>query len=50
MKNGVINGTRKVVYIAAGYRLLEFAFRDEYAIYNFYGNITMDAAKTDVVQ
>ncbi|CDG88760.1 MgtC/SapB family protein [Xenorhabdus bovienii] len=48
MKNGLIDGTRKVVFVAAGYRLLELAFRDEYDIYNFYGNITMDAAKTAV--
>ncbi|MDX8001251.1 hypothetical protein FE394_19250 [Xenorhabdus sp. Reich] len=48
MRNAVIDGTRKVVYVAAAYRLLELAFRDEYDIYNFYGNITMDAAKTAV--
>ncbi|OTA21188.1 membrane protein [Xenorhabdus beddingii] len=48
MRNGVISGARKVVFVAAAYRLLEFAFRDEYDIYNFYGDITMDAAKTAV--
>ncbi|PHM73328.1 hypothetical protein [Xenorhabdus kozodoii] len=48
MQHAVIDGARKVVFVAAAYRLLELAFRDEYDIYNFYGNITMDVAKTAV--
>ncbi|MBE8595631.1 hypothetical protein [Xenorhabdus sp. BG5] len=48
MQHAAIDGARKVVFVAAAYRLLELAFRDEYDVYNFFGNITMDAAKTAV--
>ncbi|WP_340616752.1 hypothetical protein [Xenorhabdus entomophaga] len=48
MQHAVIDGARRVIFVAAAYRLLELAFRDEYDLYNLLGNIAMDVAKTAV--
>ncbi|MDE9448051.1 hypothetical protein KKJ04_21645, partial [Xenorhabdus bovienii] len=39
---------RRVIIVSALYRSAELLFRDEYDIYDFFGNITMDVAKTAV--
>ncbi|MDC9581039.1 hypothetical protein PSI15_05535 [Xenorhabdus sp. PR6a] len=46
--DGIMTVSRRVVVVSAAYRLFELAFKDEYDVYDFFGNITMDAAKTAV--
>ncbi|MDC9594389.1 hypothetical protein [Xenorhabdus sp. IM139775] len=48
MRSGVITVSRRVLIISALYRSVELLFRDDYDIYDFFGNITMDVAKTAV--
>ncbi|MDC9623333.1 hypothetical protein PSI22_17230 [Xenorhabdus sp. XENO-7] len=48
MQNGMITVARYCVIVSVGYRFIELLFRDEYDIYNFFGNITMDVAKIAV--
>ncbi|MDE1478208.1 hypothetical protein KKJ17_14010 [Xenorhabdus bovienii] len=40
--------SRRVLIVSVLYRSMELLFRDEYDIYDFFGNITMDVAKTVV--
>ncbi|PHM51442.1 hypothetical protein [Xenorhabdus hominickii] len=39
---------KRVIFVSVAYRTLELLFRDKYDIYDFFGNITMDIAKTVV--
>ncbi|MDE1483066.1 hypothetical protein [Xenorhabdus bovienii] len=48
MREGIITASRRVIIVSALYRSAELLFRDEYDIYDFFGNITMDVAKTAV--
>ncbi|MDE1475693.1 hypothetical protein [Xenorhabdus bovienii] len=48
MREGIITVSRRVLIVSVLYRSMELLFRDEYDIYDFFGNITMDVAKTVV--
>lgn len=48
VKNSIIEGSRKCIIVAAAYRFLELWLKDQYDIYDFLGNITMDMAKAIV--
>ncbi|MBD2816046.1 hypothetical protein ID850_15050 [Xenorhabdus sp. Flor] len=48
MREGIAMVSRKVIIVSVLYRTTELLFRDEYDIYDFFGNITMDVAKTAV--
>lgn len=48
MLDGIKLVSRRVLIISVLYRSAELAFRDEYDIYDFFGNITMDAAKAAI--
>ncbi|MDC9591397.1 hypothetical protein PSI23_19445 [Xenorhabdus sp. XENO-10] len=48
MRAGIATVSRRVIIVSSLYRSFELLFRDEYDIYDFFGNITMDVAKTAV--
>ncbi|MDE9557717.1 hypothetical protein KKJ06_20420 [Xenorhabdus bovienii] len=48
MQSGIITGARYCIFVSAAYRSLELLFRDEYDVHSFFGNISMDVAKTAV--
>ncbi|OTA20358.1 membrane protein [Xenorhabdus beddingii] len=48
IKNGIITGARYCIIVGAAYRFVELWFKNEYDLYDFFGNITMDVAKTAV--
>ncbi|MDC9598609.1 hypothetical protein [Xenorhabdus anantnagensis] len=48
MREGIATVSRRVIIVSVLYRSAELLFKDEYDIYDFFGNITMDVAKTAV--
>ncbi|MDX7989987.1 hypothetical protein [Xenorhabdus littoralis] len=43
--NGIVSGAKFCIYFSLAYRTVEFMTKDEYALANFLGNVTVDAAK-----
>ncbi|AJJ58226.1 hypothetical protein [Yersinia pseudotuberculosis] len=48
MINGIVNGAKFCVVFSLAYRAVELMLKDEYDLVDFFGNLTMDAAKLAV--